>query len=72
MEKVWFYLDVMGGVYSKWKEYKEDKYEFFLINNKYKLRTNESYVLASQPQQVYYVQYTKDSFWLVVVKTKPV
>jgi len=35
-------------VYFKEKGYKEDKYEFFLINNKRKLMTNESYVLTSQ------------------------
>ena len=44
--------------------------DLFFINNKYKLRTDESYVLASQAQQVYYVKDTKDPNWLVVVKTK--
>ena len=36
-----------------------------------KLKTNESYVIASQPQQVYYIKDTKDPNWLIVVKTKP-
>jgi len=53
-------------VYSKGKGYKEDKH----INNKCKLRTNVSYVLASQAQQIYYVKDTKDSNRLVVVKKK--
>ena len=58
-------------VYSKRRGYKEDKYEFILINSKRKLRTNEPYVFASQAQQVYYVKDTKDPNLLVVVKTKP-
>ena len=37
-------------VHSKGRGYKEDKYGFILINSKRKLRTNESYVLASQAQ----------------------
>jgi len=47
-------------VYSKGRGYKEDKYEFILVNSKHKWRTNEPYVLASQAQQVYYVKDTKD------------
>jgi len=58
-------------VYSNGRGYKKDKYRFILINSKCKLRTNESYVLASQVQQVYYVKDIKDPNWLVVVKTKP-
>jgi len=58
-------------VYSKGRGYKEDKYGFILINTKCKLKTNESYVLASQAQRVYYVKDTKDLNCLVVVKTKP-
>jgi len=47
-------------VYSKGiRGYKEDKYEYILINNKRKLRNNKSYVLTSQAQQVYYVKDTK-------------
>jgi len=33
--------------------------------------TNESYVLASQAQQVYCVKDTKNLNWLVIVKTRP-
>ena len=40
--------------------YKEEKYGFIFNNNKHKLRTNESCVLANQAQQVYYVKDTKD------------
>ena len=58
-------------MYSKGREYNEDKYGFILVNSKRKLRTNEPYVLASQAQKVYYVKDTKDPNWLVVVKTKP-
>jgi len=35
-------------VYFKRRGYKQNKYEFILINDKRKLRTNKSYVLASQ------------------------
>ena len=48
------------GVNSKGRGYKEEKYCFILINSKCKLRTNESYDLASQAQQVHYVKDTKD------------
>ena len=46
MEIILFYLDVIGDG----RGYKEDKYEFILINSKRKLRTNEPYILASQTQ----------------------
>jgi len=50
---------------------KEDKYGFIMINTTRRLSTDEPYVLASQAEQVYYVNDTQDPKWCVVVKTKP-
>ncbi|XP_066321900.1 uncharacterized protein [Miscanthus floridulus] len=50
---------------------KEDKYGFIMINTTRRLSTDEPYVLASQAEQVYYVNDTQDPKWYVVVKTKP-
>ncbi|XP_061358748.1 uncharacterized protein LOC133302941 [Gastrolobium bilobum] len=58
-------------VSSRGRGYKEDRYDFFLININRRLNTDEPYVLATQAQQVYYVKDTKDLNWLVVVNTKP-
>ena len=48
--------------------YKEDRYKIILINCRRKFKTNESYVLVNQVQQVYYVKDIKDPNWLVIVK----
>ncbi|CAD6264402.1 unnamed protein product [Miscanthus lutarioriparius] len=50
---------------------KEDKYGFIMINTTRRLSTDEPYVLASQAEQVYYVNDTQDPKWYVMVKTKP-
>jgi len=51
---------MLGGMcIPRGKGYKEYKYEFILINSKHKLTTNETYVLSSQVQQVYYTKDTK-------------
>ncbi|XVF28605.1 hypothetical protein REPUB_Repub15cG0044300 [Reevesia pubescens] len=42
-----------------------------MVNVARRLKTDESYVLASQAEQVYYVKDIKDSNWQVLVKTKP-
>ena len=39
---------------------KEDMYGFIMINTTRKLSTDEPYVLASQAEQVYYVNDTQD------------
>ena len=57
-------------VYHK-SGYKVDKFGFPMVNITKKLKTDESYVLASQVQQVYYVKDIKEPNWMVVVKTKP-
>ncbi|MQL77652.1 hypothetical protein Taro_010061 [Colocasia esculenta] len=56
-------IDVRKGV-------KEDK-GFTLINPSHLLRTNEPFVLASQVEQVWYVEDPKNSGWFVVRKTRP-
>ena len=50
---------------------KEDQYGFIMINTTRRLSTDEPYVLASQAEQVYYVNDIQDPKWYVVVKTKP-
>ncbi|CAD6269634.1 unnamed protein product [Miscanthus lutarioriparius] len=45
---------------------KEDKYGFIMINTTRRLSTDEPYVLASQAEQVYYVNDTQDPKWYVV------
>ncbi|KAF7841814.1 hypothetical protein G2W53_004112 [Senna tora] len=51
--------------------YKVDKYGFVSVNTKRSLNTNESFVLASQAKQVFYLDDISDPGWLVVVKTNP-
>ncbi|XP_073109285.1 uncharacterized protein [Elaeis guineensis] len=48
-----------------------DNYGYISINIHGSLNTNEPFVLASQAQQVFYVEDLVDSNWLVVVKTYP-
>ncbi|XP_073109657.1 uncharacterized protein [Elaeis guineensis] len=64
---------VKGDDTSADKEYYgvlEDIFELF-VNIYGSLNTNEPFVLASQAQQVFYVEDLVDSNWLVVVKTYP-
>lgn len=51
--------------------YKIDKYGFTSVNTHYALNTNEPFVLASQSEQVFYLNDMVDKDWLVVVKTNP-
>ncbi|XP_073108719.1 uncharacterized protein [Elaeis guineensis] len=51
--------------------YRIDNYGYISINIHGSLNTNEPFVLASQAQQVFYVEDLVDSNWLVVVKTYP-
>ncbi|XP_073112429.1 uncharacterized protein [Elaeis guineensis] len=64
---------VKGDDTSADKEYYEvlkDIFELF-VNIHGSLNTNEPFVLASQAEQVFYVEDLVDSNWLVVVKTYP-
>ncbi|XP_073105181.1 uncharacterized protein [Elaeis guineensis] len=53
------------------REYRVDNYGYISVNIHGSLNTNEPFVLASQAQQVFYVEDLVDSNWLVVVKTYP-
>ena len=56
---------------TKGKGYKEDRYGILSVNRKGKLNTEESFVLAFQATQVYFVEGIKNSTWGVLVETKP-
>lgn len=53
--------------------YKEDDHGFFAVNVERELPTNatDPYVLASQAQQVYYVEDINNPKWHYVIKMKP-
>ena len=51
--------------------YKIDNYGFTSVNIHGSLNTNEPYVLASQAEQVFYVENIVEKDWLFVVKTTP-
>lgn len=51
--------------------YKVDKYGYISVNTKSTLRRNEPFVLASQAEQIFYVQDLTESNWHIVLKTKP-
>ncbi|XP_020085892.1 uncharacterized protein LOC109708518 [Ananas comosus] len=53
--------------------YREDNDGFFAVNTDRQLPTNaiDPYVLASQAQQVYYVEDINDPKWHFVIKTRP-
>ncbi|OIT36080.1 hypothetical protein A4A49_58901, partial [Nicotiana attenuata] len=51
--------------------YKIDKYGFTNVNTRCALNTNKPFVLASQLEQVFYLDDMVDNDWLVVVKTNP-
>ncbi|PHU04670.1 hypothetical protein BC332_25492 [Capsicum chinense] len=53
------------------KGYKIDKYGFTSVNTQCVLNTNESFVLASQSEQVLYLNDLVNKDWLIVVKTNP-
>ena len=51
--------------------FKSDKWGFTYINSSRYLNTNEVFVLATQCEQVDYIEDMKDSVWLAVNKTTP-
>ncbi|WMV33230.1 hypothetical protein MTR67_026615 [Solanum verrucosum] len=53
------------------RRYKIDQYGFTSVNTHCALNTNEPFVLASQSEQVFYLNDMIDKDWLVVVKTNP-
>ncbi|KAI9126182.1 hypothetical protein K1719_002603 [Acacia pycnantha] len=53
------------------KGYKVYKYGFTSINTQCSLQTNEPFILASQAEQIFYVDDLVQPSWLVVVKTNP-
>lgn len=50
---------------------KQDEYGFTSVNFSRSRQQNEPFVLASQAQQVFYVEDPTEKGWKVVVKTKP-
>ncbi|XP_073103331.1 uncharacterized protein [Elaeis guineensis] len=61
------YYEVLEDIF----ELLVDNYGYISVNIHGSLNTNEPFVLASQAQQVFYVEDLVDSNWLVVVKTYP-
>lgn len=57
------WIDVNRGIKNERK--------FTLVNPSCRLKTTDPFVLASQVQQVWYVEDPKESGWYVVRKTKP-
>ncbi|KAF3617593.1 putative formin-like protein 3-like [Capsicum annuum] len=53
------------------RRYKIDKYGFTSVNTKCVLNTNEPFVLASQSEQVFYLNDLVDKDWLIILKTNP-
>ncbi|XP_019244414.1 PREDICTED: uncharacterized protein LOC109224282 [Nicotiana attenuata] len=51
--------------------YKINKYGFTSVNTHCALNTNETFVLASQSEQVFYLEDMVDKDWLIVVKKNP-
>lgn len=51
--------------------YKVDRYGYISVNTRCSLNTNEPFVMASQVEQVFYLDDMVDQDWLVVVKTNP-
>ncbi|KAF7823787.1 uncharacterized protein G2W53_021931 [Senna tora] len=61
----WWDVSLLG------RGYKIDKYDFISVNTHCSLKTNEPFALASQAEQVFYVNDIVDADWLIVVKTSP-
>ena len=53
------------------RRYKIDKYGFTSVNTRCTLNTNEPFVLASQCEQVFYLNDMVDKDWLVILKKNP-
>ncbi|KAJ8624700.1 hypothetical protein MRB53_033230 [Persea americana] len=62
----WWDVNNHGG-----RGIKQDEYGFTCVNITRTLSTNEPFILASQAQQVFYVQDTIDANWRVMIKIQP-
>ncbi|KAF7802613.1 uncharacterized protein G2W53_041724 [Senna tora] len=69
--KVYLFKCTWWDVARLGRGYKIDKYGFVSVNTHCSLNTNEPFVLASQAEQVFYVNEFMDEDWLFVVKTSP-
>ncbi|XP_075111839.1 uncharacterized protein LOC107799971 [Nicotiana tabacum] len=69
--KVYLFNSHWWDVARLGRGYKIDKYGFTSVNTRCALNTNEPCVLASQSEQVFYLDDMVDNDWLVVVKTNP-
>ncbi|PHT66015.1 hypothetical protein T459_30440 [Capsicum annuum] len=69
--KVYIFRCHLWDVAHSRKRYKFDMYGFTSVNTRYALNTNESFVLACQSEQVFYVDDMVDKDWLVIFKTSP-
>ena len=62
---------IWWDVHSPSRGIEKDRYGFISVNTKRKLNTNEPYVLASQVEQVFYIQDNIKPNFVMVVKTQP-
>jgi hypothetical protein len=58
-------------VYTKDRGFKIDKYGIVSLNTRFKLNTNEPFSLASQVEQVFYVNDNKAPGWIIPVRAQP-
>ena len=65
---LFFKCDWWDGMNPSGRGVKQDPYGFTSVNITGTSNTNEPFILASQAQQVFYVQDTIESNWCVVIK----
>ena len=70
-KKVYLFKCHWWDVSKEGTGYKIDKYDIISVNAGGSLSTTEPFVLASQAEQVFYVDDMSKEGWLVVVKTNP-
>ena len=58
-------------VYRKDRGFKIDKHGFISLNKRRRLQTNEPFALASQVEQVFYVQDNMHADWVIPIRTLP-
>ena len=59
------------NVYTKDRGFKIDKYGIISLNTHLKLNTNEPFALASQVEQVFYVDDNNASGWIIPIRAQP-
>ncbi|XP_059658587.1 uncharacterized protein LOC132304903 [Cornus florida] len=62
---------VTGDIQYYGRGIKKDDFRFKLVNSSQSLGTDEPFILASQAEQVFYVDDPIDNEWKVVIGTKP-